>query len=192
MRMSPQDSGDPSAAEVVNTSSEAELERIFRQYGEERFARRVAQAIIRARAERPFRTTWELREVVAGAIPRRAWPPKLDPATRVFQALRIEVNRELEELEALLSALPGLMRPGGRAGIISFHSLEDRRVKEAFRGMSRGCVCPPKFPVCQCNRKQEFAVLTGRVVIAEPDEVQENPRARSAKFRVVERLVTPR
>ena len=188
MRLNPQEPGSRSAEEVVNGADEAELARIFAEYGEERFARQVARAIGRARRDRPIHTTLELREVVARAIPRKAWPPKVDVATRVFQALRISVNGELEELEVVLGKLPGLMRPGSRAAIISFHSLEDRRVKEAFREMARGCICPPELPVCVCGRKPEFRVLTGRPVTADESEVLSNPRSRSAKLRAIERL----
>lgn len=191
MRMNPQEPGAPSAADLVNGLPEAELDRIFRQYGEERFARRIAQAIAKARAAEPLRTTARLQEVVAGAIPRRAWPPRMDPATRVFQALRIAVNGELDELDAVLEMLPGLLRPGGRAGIISFHSLEDRRVKEAFRGLARGCVCPPELPVCMCGRQPQYRLVVRRPVTAGEEEVEANPRARSAKLRVVERLENP-
>ncbi|MBX7244606.1 MAG: 16S rRNA (cytosine(1402)-N(4))-methyltransferase RsmH, partial [Candidatus Sumerlaeaceae bacterium] len=190
MRLNPQEPGSQSAADVVNEADERDLARIFWTYGEERFGRQVARAIVARRRAGAIRTTHELREVVAGAIPRRAWPPQVDVATRVFQALRIEVNRELEELEVLLGKLPGLMKPGSRAGIISFHSLEDRRVKEAFRDMARECICPPEQPVCNCGRKKQFRVLTAKPAVADEAEVNENPRSRSAKLRVIERLET--
>jgi len=188
MRMNPQEPGSRSAAEVVMSEDVATLARIFEKYGEERFARRVAQEIVRLRQDAPIETTAQLQRIVANAIPRRAWPVNIDPATRVFQALRIEVNRELGELEEVLEKLPGLVKPGGRIGIISFHSLEDRPVKEAFRKWCTGCVCPPEFPVCVCGRKAKFRAVTGKPVVADEAEMADNPRARSAKLRVVERL----
>lgn len=190
MRMNPQDAGSRSAAEVVESYDEAALARIFDKYGEERFAKRVASAIVKARSVEPIRTTARLREVVAQAIPRRAWPAHIDPATKVFQALRIEVNAELDELDSVLERLPEYVLPGGRVGIISFHSLEDRRVKEAFRSWSRGCICPSDFPVCVCHRKAEFRVVTNRAVVGDEEEIADNPRARSAKLRVVERIAS--
>lgn len=188
MRMNPAEAGSRSAAEVVNEAEGPELARIFTQYGEERWSGRIAMAIVRERQDKPFRTTKELRDVVARAIPRGKWPPGIDPATRVFQALRIEVNRELEELDELLAKLPAAMSPGSRAGVISFHSLEDRRVKQAFREMARECVCPPELPICVCGRKKMFRVVTARPVVADPEEVDANPRSRSAKLRVIEKL----
>lgn len=188
MRLNPEESGSRTAAEIVNQAEEAELARIFRENGEERFASRVARGVVKARAVTPIETTGQLREVVARSIPRKAWPPKLDPATRVFQALRIEVNEELEELEKLLSKLPDWMNPGGRVGCISFHSLEDRRVKQAFRELCRGCICPPEQPICTCGRKPRFRLVTRRAVVASPEEIRMNPRSRSAKLRVLEKL----
>ncbi len=188
MRMNPQEPGSRSAAEVVASEDEAALAMIFEKYGEERFARRIAREIVKAREVTPIQTTAQLREIVAKAIPRKAWPTNIDPATRVFQALRIEVNRELEELEVALEKLPGLARPGGRVAIISFHSLEDRRVKEAFRSWCRGCICPPEFPVCVCNRKPAFRTVTGKPAVADEAEMADNPRSRSAKLRVVEKI----
>lgn len=186
--MNPNEPGSRSAAEVVASEDVSTLARIFEKYGEERFARRIAQVIVESRGGEPIQTTAQLRDVVAKAIPRRAWPVNIDPATRVFQALRIEVNRELEELDEVLTKLPALARPGARIAIISFHSLEDRRVKEAYRSWSRGCTCPPDFPVCVCGRKPAFRVVTNKAVIARKAEVAENPRARSAKLRVIEKL----
>jgi 16S rRNA (cytosine1402-N4)-methyltransferase len=188
MRMNPHDPQTQSAAEVVASEDVSTLTRIFEKYGEERFARRIAQVIVESREKEPIQTTAQLREVVARAIPRRAWPVNIDPATRVFQALRIHVNRELDELDEVLGKLPGLARPGARIAIISFHSLEDRRVKEAFRSWSTGCTCPPDLPVCVCGRTPQYRVITGRPVVAGDAEVAVNPRARSAKLRVVEKL----
>lgn len=191
MRMNPQEAGTRSAAELLAEEDEAQLSRIFEIYGEERFSRRIAREIVRVRQSEPIRTTHELRELVARVIPRKAWPPKVDPATRVFQALRIEVNRELAELDEALAKLPEFCRVGARVGIISFHSLEDRRVKDAFRAWANPCTCPPRLPQCICGRKPLFRVLTSKPLVAEPAETDANPRARSAKLRVVERLENP-
>ncbi|MGI8907358.1 MAG: 16S rRNA (cytosine(1402)-N(4))-methyltransferase RsmH [Candidatus Sumerlaeaceae bacterium] len=188
MRMNPQEPGTRSAADVLATGDEFELSRIFDSFGEERFARRIAREIVRVRKASPIRTTSDLRAIVSRSIPRKAWPPKMDPATRVFQALRIEVNRELAELDEVLPKLRDACKPGARVGIISFHSLEDRRVKDAFRAWAQGCICPPELPVCVCGRKPQFRIVTPKPVVAEPTEVDVNPRARSAKLRVVERL----
>ncbi len=188
MRMSPDDPAVRSAAEVVASEDEATLAGIFERFGEERFARRIARELVKAREIAPIQTTARLREIVANAIPRRAWPVNIDPATRVFQAFRIEVNRELDELNEALEKLPGLARPGARIAIISFHSLEDRPVKKAFRSWCTGCICPPEIPVCVCGQKPKFRAVTGRPVTADQAEMDDNPRARSAKLRVVERL----
>ncbi len=188
MRMDPTDPSLPTAADIVNEASEEELTRIFRDFGEERWARRIARAIVRRRQERPITSTTELREVVAAAIPRKHWPPTIDPATRVFQALRIAVNAELEELDLFLAKLPTILKPSGRAAVISFHSLEDRRVKQVFRELSRECTCPPEWPICRCERKAKWRLITGKPVTASEEEIQMNPRSRSAKLRVVERL----
>jgi 16S rRNA (cytosine1402-N4)-methyltransferase len=166
MRFDPE-SGDPTAAELVNTLDETELARIFFEYGEERHSRRVARRIVEARRAEPFQTTMQLAAVVRRSIPGK-WG-KIDPATRVFQALRIAVNHELEQLDRVLSVLPDLLKIGGRAAIISFHSLEDRRVKHAFRNEPR------------------LRVLTRKPVTARPEEISQNPRSRSAKLRVAER-----
>jgi 16S rRNA (cytosine1402-N4)-methyltransferase len=172
------------AQELIARLSEEELEQILEEYGEEPFARRVARAI---KAGAPD-GTGALAALVAGAIPRKAWPRHLHPATRTFQALRIAVNRELEELDAFLADLPALLRPGGRAAIISFHSLEDRRVKQAFRRLEGRCTCPPKLPVCGCDAGGNFQSLTKKAVTASDEELAANPRARSGRLRAVERV----
>jgi 16S rRNA (cytosine1402-N4)-methyltransferase len=165
-----------------------ELERILREYGEEPFARPVARAIKAALdQDRPLDTAG-LAEIVAGAIPRRAWPRRIHPATRTFQALRIAVNDELGALAAWLDVLPSLLGVGGRAAAISFHSLEDRMVKERFRALTRACTCPPDLPVCACGAQAEFAPVTRKAVKASEEEVARNPRARSARLRAVEKL----
>lgn len=188
MRMDGSDPSAPTAADIVNTASEEELVRIFRVYGEERWAPRIARAIVESRRREPITTTTRLREIVAGAIPRKHWPPTTDPATRVFQALRIAVNSELQELDALLAKLPTFMKVRGRAAVISFHSLEDRRVKEAFRELARRCTCPPEWPLCQCGGEAKWRLVTKRPVVADKEETSVNPRSRSAKLRVIERL----
>ncbi|MGB9690604.1 MAG: 16S rRNA (cytosine(1402)-N(4))-methyltransferase RsmH [Candidatus Sumerlaeaceae bacterium] len=188
MRMDPTDSSVPTAADIVNQASEEELTQMFRDYGEERWARKIARAIVARRQLCPISTTTQLREVVASAIPRKHWPPTIDPATRVFQALRIVVNAELQELDRFLAKLPQIVRPAGRAAIISFHSLEDRRVKQVFRDLSRVCTCPPEWPMCRCERKPSWRLLTRKPVTASEAEMLANPRSRSAKLRVIERL----
>jgi 16S rRNA (cytosine1402-N4)-methyltransferase len=178
-------------AELLARVDERELARILEEYGEEPFARPVARAIKRAVASLgpgEALDTARLAEIVAGAIPRRAWPRRIHPATRTFQALRIAVNDELGALAAFLDSLPSLVKVGGRAAAIAFHSLEDRMVKERFRALTHACTCPPDFPVCACGAKASFAPVTRRAVKASEDEVAENPRARSARLRAVERI----
>jgi 16S rRNA (cytosine1402-N4)-methyltransferase len=176
-------------ADLLRRIDERELARILREYGEEPFARPIARAVKRAlERDEGALDTARLAEVVAGAIPRKAWPRKIHPATRTFQALRIAVNDELGALAAWLDGLPRLLAPGGRAAVISFHSLEDRRVKEKFRALAQACTCPPDLPVCACGAKATFAPLTKKPVLAGEAEVAANPRARSAKLRAVEKL----
>jgi 16S rRNA (cytosine1402-N4)-methyltransferase len=175
-------------AELLERADVRELTRILREYGEEPFARPIARAIKRAVESGEPLDTARLAELVGGAIPRKAWPKRIHPATRTFQALRIAVNDELGALAAWLDALPQLMRPGGRAGAIAFHSLEDRAVKEKFRALCQACVCPPGMPVCGCGAKASFKPVTRKPAVAGDDEVARNPRSRSARLRVVERL----
>ena len=175
-------------AELLARVDVRDLERILREYGEEPFARPVARAIKRAVEEGEPLDTARLAEVVAGAIPRRAWPRRIHPATRTFQALRIAVNDELGALAAWLDSLPSLLNVGGRAAAIAFHSLEDRMVKERFRLLTRACTCPPDLPVCACGAQASFAAVTRKAVQASDEEVARNPRARSARLRAVERL----
>ncbi|HYD40723.1 MAG TPA: 16S rRNA (cytosine(1402)-N(4))-methyltransferase RsmH [Anaeromyxobacter sp.] len=165
-----------------------ELERILREYGEEPFARPVARAIKAAVDADAKLDTARLAEVVAGAIPRRAWPKRIHPATRTFQALRIAVNDELGALAAWLDGLPSLLGAGGRAAAIAFHSLEDRMVKERFRALTQACTCPPDFPVCACGARARFTPVTRKAIQASDEEVARNPRARSARLRAVEKL----
>jgi len=177
---------DLTAADLVNELAEEELQHIIWTYGEDRWARRIARQIVR---RRPLQTTDELAAVVADAIPRRAWPRGIHPATRTFQALRIATNRELESLEQVIPDAVGTLRGGGKICVITFHSLEDRIVKHTYLRLSRGCICPPGSPTCTCDGRRSLSVLTRKPVMASPDEVIKNPRARSAKLRVAERIV---
>jgi len=181
MRMDP--SGELSAKEIVNEWDERELATIFRRYGEERFARQIAQAIVRRRAEQPFERTGELVDVVKSSIPAPRRFGDGHPAKRVFQALRIAVNDELDALERALPAALAMLRPGGRLAVISFHSLEDRMVKRFFAAQARGCTCPPELPVCVCGHEPTMRLLTRKAVRPSPHETAENPRSASAKLR---------
>ena len=175
-------------AELLARVDERELERILREYGEEPFARPIARAVKRAIADGEGIDTARLADLVASAIPRKAWPRRIHPATRTFQALRIAVNDELGALAAWLDSLPSILNVGGRAAAISFHSLEDRMVKERFRSLARACTCPPDLPVCACGAQSSFEAVTRKAVKASDEEVADNPRSRSARLRVVERL----
>ena len=181
MRMDP--SADYSARELVNEASERELTRIFRQYGEERYAKQIARAIVRRRREEPFERTGELVDTIKAAIPAPARFGDGHPAKRVFQALRIAVNDELTALEDALPAALELLRPGGRLAVISFHSLEDRIVKRFLREQERGCTCPPDFPVCVCGREPVLRATPRRAIRPRAAETAANPRAASARLR---------
>jgi 16S rRNA (cytosine1402-N4)-methyltransferase len=181
MRMDP--SADHSARDLVNEASERELTDIFRGYGEERYARQIAKAIVRRRKQQPFERTGELVELIKAAIPTPARFGDGHPARRVFQALRIAVNDELEALEHALPAALDTLHPGGRVAVISFHSLEDRIVKRFFQREARGCTCPPEFPVCVCGREPTLRVLTKKAIRPTAEEVAANPRAGSARLR---------
>jgi len=175
------------AAELVNSLDEAELARILRQYGEEPMARRIAKAIVEAREASPIKTTAQLADVVR-RVKRPRPHEKIDPATLTFQALRIATNEELVGLESFLVEATGRLKSTARIVIISFHSLEDRIVKRTFRRLEGQCVCPPRMPYCRCGAKQIVKVLSKRPIEADRDEVQRNPRARSAKLRAAEKL----
>ncbi len=182
------DEGLPSsAAQIVNTKDRQELARIFRTYGEERFAWEIAGRIVRERATSPIATASALAKIIASAVPASYRFGRLHPATRSFQALRIAVNGELEQIQDGLARACDAMRPGGRMAVISFHSLEDRLVKGFFREKAKGCTCPPEWPICQCGGKAELRILTSKPVIPTPEEVSANPAARSAKLRVAEK-----
>lgn len=176
-----------SARDILMDSSVDELTRIFRVYGEERRARSIALRIEQERAVRPLETTIELAELVERVLGRRPGSV-IHPATRVFQALRIQVNRELENLQRGLEAGVKVLKSGGRLAVISFHSLEDRIVKQFFVKMSAGCVCPPQLAVCVCGRKEVMRIVTRKPVTPTEEEVRQNPRARSAKLRVAEKI----
>lgn len=178
--------------DLLRRIDERELARILDEYGEEPFARPVARAVKAAVAAADAAgerlDTAALAEAVAKAIPRKAWPKRIHPATRTFQALRIAVNDELGALAAWLDGLPGLLNPGGRAAAISFHSLEDRMVKERFRALTQACTCPPDLPICACGAKAGFAPVTRKAIQASDEETARNPRARSARLRAVLKL----
>jgi 16S rRNA (cytosine1402-N4)-methyltransferase len=182
MRMDP--SSDPSAREIVNERDEKELAAIFRRYGEERFSRQIARAIVARRRKEPFERTGDLVEVIKGAIPAPARFGEGHPAKRVFQALRIEVNDELGSLERALPAALEMLRPHGRLAVISFHSLEDRVVKRFLRTAEHGCTCPPDFPVCACGARPTLRAIPRRAIRPSAAEVARNPRAQSARLRV--------
>lgn len=176
------------ARDVVNAWSQEELKRVLWQYGEERYSGPIAAAIVRARAQRPIETTLELAQLIREAMPAKSRREKQHPAKRSFQAIRIAVNDELGEVERMLaSALPRL-NVGGRLAVISFHSLEDRLVKSAYAEWARGCICPPDFPVCVCGRTPQVKLIGKRPIVAGEEELEDNPRARSAKLRLAEKL----
>ncbi|MDM8274423.1 16S rRNA (cytosine(1402)-N(4))-methyltransferase RsmH [Enorma phocaeensis] len=187
MRMDP--GNNPlNAAEVINTYTEADLARILRVYGEEKFASQIAREICRRRQKEPIRTTGELVDAIKAVIPAAARRHGHHPARKSFQAIRIEVNHELEVLERGLEAAVRWLNPGGRMCVISYHSLEDRIVKRLFQEMSRGCTCPPDIPVCVCGNVPVLDVITRKPLVASAEEVEGNPRARSAKIRVAQRI----
>ncbi|MGA7826061.1 MAG: 16S rRNA (cytosine(1402)-N(4))-methyltransferase RsmH [Geobacteraceae bacterium] len=176
------------AADLVNSLPEKELEQILWDFGEERWARRIAAKIVEARNGEPITTTARLVDLVKGAIPRARWEARLHPATRTFQALRIVVNDELQSLERGLAAGIESLKKGGRIVVISFHSLEDRIVKNVFNEYARGCICPKSVPRCVCGKVPVLRKLTGKPVVAGQEELEANPRSRSAKLRAAEKL----
>ncbi len=176
------------AAEVIADYSEADLARILRDFGEERWATRIAAFIVDTRAHRPIETTTQLVDVIKAAIPAAARREGGHPATRTFQALRIEVNGELEVLKTALDAAVRWLAPRGRIAVISYHSLEDRIVKTTFNELARGCICPPDLPVCTCEHTPVLRVLTRKAILPTPEEIETNPRARSAKLRTAEKI----
>lgn len=179
---------DMSAYDVINTYSEEQLKKIIFDYSEERFAPRIAARICAARESKPIETTYELVDIIKSAIPAKAREDGPHPAKRTFQAIRIEVNSELSIIEPTLNALIYALDKGGRLSVITFHSLEDRIVKQAFKNASAGCTCPPGFPVCVCGNKPKIKVITGKPISPSERELGENPRSRSAKLRIAEKL----
>jgi 16S rRNA (cytosine1402-N4)-methyltransferase len=175
------------AADIVNEEDERELTRILREYGEEKFAGAIARRIVARRKLEPIRTTGELVGIVEESIPRKAKLKGGHPAKRTFQALRIALNGELDEISQAVEDLSGCLNPGGRFAVITFHSLEDRIVKDGFRTLENPCVCPPDFPVCVCGRKSKGRVLTRKPILPDEEEIRLNPRAKSAKLRVFEK-----
>ena len=186
MRMNGKDTLD--AETVVNTWPQEELKRILYTYGEERYAPQIAAAICRKRAQTPIKTTLELVDVIRSAMPAAALREKQHPAKRSFQAIRIAVNDELGAVERIMSDAIDLLNPGGRLAIITFHSLEDRIVKNGMAEAAKGCVCPPSFPVCVCGKKPRVKLISKKPITASDGELTDNPRARSAKLRVCEKL----
>ncbi len=186
MRMNRDDS--LSAWDVVNTWPQEELRRILYEYGEERYAPQIAAAIVRSRAERPIERTLELVDIIKSAMPPQALREKQHPAKRSFQAIRIAVNDELGEVRRLMQSAFSCLNPGGRLAVITFHSLEDRIVKSEMQQAARGCTCPPEFPVCVCGKKPLVKIISKKPIVSAAAELEENPRARSAKLRVAEKL----
>ena len=186
MRMNGEDVRD--ARQIVNTWSYEELKRILYDYGEERFAPRIAAAICRRREQAPIETTLELVDVIKSAMPASALREKQHPAKRSFQAIRIAVNDELGAVETVMKKAVPLLNPGGRLAVITFHSLEDRIVKNAMAEAAKGCTCPPSFPVCVCGKKPQVRIVTRKPIVSGEEELERNPRARSAKLRICEKF----
>ena len=176
------------AWDIVNTWDAAALRKILYEYGEERYAPKIAAAIERRRSERPIETTLELADLIRSAMPPAALREKQHPAKRSFQAIRIAVNDELGAVSRMMEAAIPLLAPGGRLAVITFHSLEDRIVKSAMQQAAKGCTCPPEFPVCVCGKKPQIRIVTRKPIVSGPAELEENPRARSAKLRIAEKL----
>lgn len=175
------------AADIVNTYSETELYHIIRDYGEDRFAKNIAKHIVQRRQEKPYETTGELIETIKAAIPAKIRATGGHPAKRTFQAIRIELNHELDVLNRSIDTMIDLLNPGGRLSIITFHSLEDRIVKKRFRDNENPCICPPEFPVCMCGRKSKGTVVTRKPIVPGEEELEYNKRSKSSKLRVFER-----
>ena len=177
-----------SARDIINGYSEMELYRVIRDYGEDKFAKNIAKHIVKAREKKPIETTGELNEIIRAAIPAKTRVEGGHPSKRTFQAIRIECNRELEVLKESIEELIELLKPGGRLCIITFHSLEDRIVKTAFKTAQNPCICPPGFPVCVCGRKSKGKVVTGKPILPGEEELKENTRSKSAKLRIFEKV----
>lgn len=176
-----------SAEDIVNGYEEQQLENIIKSYGEERWAKRIAKFIVKEREQGPIKTTGDLVQIIKAAVPAAARKDGPHPAKRTFQAIRIEVNGELSIIENTIKKAVSYLVPGGRMAIITFHSLEDRIVKTTFKDLAKGCVCPPEFPVCVCNKKPLVKLVNKKPILPSEKELEENPRARSAKLRIVEK-----
>lgn len=181
-------SRDFTAYDVVNDYSEDELHRIIKDYGEDNWAKRIAKFIVEMRAEKPIETTYELVDIIKRAIPSKARRDGPHPAKRTFQAIRIEVNNELGIIADTIKKIETVLNPGGRISIITFHSLEDRLVKRTYKDLNTGCICPSEFPVCICDNKPKLKIITRKPIVSPEDELEANPRARSAKLRVAEKI----
>lgn len=177
-----------SAKDIVNTYSESEITRIIKDYGEEKWASRIAKFVVEERKKKDIETTFELVEIIKNAIPASARRNGPHPAKRTFQALRIEVNRELDVLKDSIERFVHRLNPGGRIAIITFHSLEDRIVKNIFKYLEKDCICPPSSPICMCDKKKEIKILTRKPITASDEELKENKRSHSAKLRIAEKL----
>lgn len=186
MRMNPD--GPVTARDVVNSYSAEELSRVFFDYGEEKWSKRIAEFIVREREKSPVETTGELVEIIKAAIPKKARLEGGHPAKRVFQAIRIEVNGELEILEQAVRDFAEVLSPGGRLAVITFHSLEDRIVKNTFRSLAEGCICPKEFPVCVCGHTPTVKIITRKPILPDKEETENNSRSKSAKLRVIEKI----
>ncbi len=179
---------DQTAADIINNYSEFDIYRIIRDYGEDKFAKNIAKHIVRARQIKPIETTGELSEIIKAAIPAKVRATGGHPSKKTFQAIRIELNKELEVLSQSLDAMIDLLNPDGRISVITFHSLEDRIVKTRFKTNENPCICPPHFPICVCGRKSKGKVITRKPIIPTEEEIEENKRSKSSKLRVFERI----
>lgn len=180
--------GPITAWDIVNNYSEKELEQIIFDYGEDRWAKRIAEFIVNERQDKPIDTTLELVTAIKKAIPKAVRMEGNHPAKKTFQAIRIEVNRELDVLKNSIEKMVGLLNPGGRLLIITFHSLEDRIVKDYFRELYKDCICPPEFPQCICEKRREIKIITRKPIVATEEEIRQNPRSRSSKLRIAEKI----
>lgn len=176
------------AYDVVNDYSEEDLHRIIKDYGEDNWAKRIAKFIVETRAEKPIESTYELVDIIKRAIPSKARRDGPHPAKRTFQAIRIEVNNELGIIADTIRNIETVLNPGGRISIITFHSLEDRLVKRTYKDLNTGCICPSEFPICVCDNKPKLKIITRKPIVSPADELEANPRARSAKLRVAEKI----
>ncbi len=181
-------SKEPDARFILNNHSTAEIAAIFQDYGEEKYSHKIADRIVRSREQEPIKTTVQLNDVIKAALPKPVQHKWQDTARRIYQALRIAVNHELVNLERFLPEAFNILAPGGNLAVVTFHSLEDRIVKNYFKSLATGCICPPEFPVCRCGRTPQGEILTKKAIIASDQELEQNPRAKPAKLRAVKKL----